>query len=83
MICLFTGALWLCNTKASLPRTLSSNLIKISPFAKSYADVGVIGMPSSAATSSANSGYARPENRRRLFSEDKRISFSLASPSLW
>jgi len=56
IICLFTGALWLCNTKASLPRTLSSNLTNISPLAKSYAEVGVIGMPSSDATASANSG---------------------------
>jgi hypothetical protein len=43
----------------------------------------VIGIPSSAATSSASSGYARPVNKRKLFSEVKRISFSLASPSLW
>jgi hypothetical protein len=43
----------------------------------------VIGIPSSAATSSASSGYARPVNKRRRFSEDNLNSFSLASPSLW
>ncbi|CAB4766385.1 unannotated protein [freshwater metagenome] len=74
MICLLTGAVWLCITKASQPRTDSSKRTKISPLAKSYADVGVSGMPSSDATSSANSGNPRPAKRRNFFSEVKRIS---------
>ena len=40
-------------TKASTPRTLSSNRTKVSPLAKSYAVVGTSVVPSSAATSSA------------------------------
>jgi len=65
---------WLWITNASQPRTDSSKRTKISPFAKSYADVGVSGIPSSAATASESSGNPRPEKSRSLFSEDKRIS---------
>ncbi len=35
MIHLLIGAVWLCSTKASQPRTDSSNRTKISPLAKS------------------------------------------------
>ena len=68
-------------TKASQPRTDSSKRTKISPFAKSYAEVGVSGMPSSVATASASSGSPRPEKRRNLFSEDSLISLKGVSPS--
>ena len=81
IICLLTGAACDCRTKASHPRTDSSKRTKISPLAKSYADVGVIGIPSSVATSSANSGNPRPEKSRNLFSDDNRISLKEVSPS--
>ncbi len=45
MIHLLIGAVWLCSTNASQPRTDSSNRTKISPFANSYASVGVGSMP--------------------------------------
>ena len=81
MICLLIGVECDWITNASQPRTDSSKRTKISPLAKSYADVGVSGMPSSVATCSDNSGNPRPEKRRSFFSEDKRISLKEVSPS--
>src|SRR4051812_37196176 len=62
----FSGAGWLCSTKASHPRTDSSNRTKISPFAKSRAVCAVTETSSSLATCSASSGCARPENSIRF-----------------
>ena len=78
---LFTGFAWLWITKASLPRTLSSKRTKISPLAKSYALVGVRGIPNSEATVSANSGNARPVKILSRFSDASRSSLIYYFPS--
>ncbi len=50
------GAVWLWTTKASQPRTDSSNRTNNSPLANSYAAVGVGVTPRWPAISSASSG---------------------------
>src|SRR4051794_9015737 len=62
----FTGTGADCRTKASQPRTDSSNRTKISPFAKSRAVCAVTWTSSSLATCSASSGCARPLNSMRF-----------------
>ena len=67
MIHWLIGAVWLCSTNASQPRTDSRNRTKISPLAKSNSLVGVGSMPRQAAISLVSSGKARPEKSRSFF----------------
>ena len=67
MIHWLIGAVWLCSTKASLPRTDSRNRTMISPLAKSYSFAGAISTPRHSATSAASSGKARPPNSINFF----------------
>src|SRR5947208_11390500 len=63
----FSGAVGVCRTKASQPRTDSSNRTKTSPLAKVCAVCGVIGTPSHPAMWAASSGWDSPaKNIRRL-----------------
>src|SRR6266496_3942305 len=66
-------------TNASLPRTDSSGLMKVSPFANSYTVVCMTVMPSSAAISSASSGYARPDSSTRVLRPASSIVLMLGS----
>ena len=68
MIHWLIGAVWLCSTNTSQPRTESRKRTKISPLAKSNSLLGVGSMPRQEATSSASSGNARPETRIIRFS---------------
>src|SRR6202050_2510732 len=67
MIHWLIGAVWLCTTNASQPRTDSRNRTKISPLAKSKSVVGVGSTPRLAAISSVSSGCERPESSTSLF----------------
>ena len=67
MIHWLIGAVWLCSTKASLPRTDSRNRTMISPLAKSYSFAGAGSIPMQSATSAASSGKARPPNNIIFF----------------
>ena len=67
MIQWLIGAVWLCSTNASQPRTDSRNRTKISPLAKSYSVVGVGSTPRQAAISSVSSGWDRPESSSSFF----------------
>src|SRR3954465_9313921 len=60
------GAVWLCTTKASQPRTASSNRTKSSPLGNWWEAVGVGVTPRWPPISVASSGYARPEKSIRL-----------------
>ena len=68
MIHWLIGAVWLCTTNASLPRTDSMKRTKISPLAKSNSRVGAGSMPRQPAISLVNSGWARPEKSISFFS---------------
>ena len=67
MIHRLIGAVWLCSTKASQPRTDSRNRTMISPLAKSYSLEGASSTPMQSATSAASSGKPRPPNNIIFF----------------